>query len=96
MYHSLFIIPICWITFLIFDIYFFLDEYGLPVRRKRLRPSQKGSVLNWMEFIPPPPDHPPSERGSPTHSATNLRNPYAMRHNIHSQVSTFSILYLWW
>lgn len=66
----------------------FVDEYGLPVRRKRLRPSQKGSVLNWMEFIPPPPDHPPSERGSPTHSATNLRNPYAMR-NVHSQVSIF-------
>lgn len=69
-----------------------LDEYGLPVRRKRLRPSQKGSVLNWMEFIPPPPDHPPSERGSPTHSATNLRNPYAMR-NIHSQVNIFSIYF---
>lgn len=43
-----------------------------------------------MEFIPPPPDHPPSERGSPTHSASNLRNPYAMR-NIHSQVRIFSM-----
>lgn len=66
------------------------DEYGLPIRRKRLRSGQKGSVLNWMEFIPPPPDHPPSERGSPTHSASNLRNPYAMR-NIHSQVRHFNM-----
>ncbi|XP_054706110.1 roundabout homolog 1-like [Uloborus diversus] len=61
------------------------DEYGLPIRRKRLRSGQKGSVLNWMEFIPPPPDHPPSERGSPTHSSSNLRNPYPIR-NIHSQI----------
>ncbi|GFU30687.1 roundabout homolog 2 [Nephila pilipes] len=60
------------------------DEYGLPVRRKRLRGGQKGSVLNWMEFIPPPPDHPPSARASPT-QGTPLHNPYPLR-NIHSQI----------
>ncbi|XP_042897361.1 roundabout homolog 1 isoform X3 [Parasteatoda tepidariorum] len=61
------------------------DEYGLPIRRKRLRSGQKGSVLNWMEFIPPPPDHPPSERNSPIHDITSChRNPYLLR-NIHSQ-----------
>ncbi|KAF8795107.1 Roundabout like protein [Argiope bruennichi] len=61
------------------------DEYGLPVRRKRLRGGQKGSVLNWMEFIPPPPDHPPSGRASPAQGSQNVRNPYPIR-NIHSQI----------
>ncbi|CAL1265716.1 unnamed protein product [Larinioides sclopetarius] len=61
------------------------DEYGLPIRRKRLRGGQKGSVLNWMEFIPPPPDHPPSGRASPAQGSQNLRNPYPIR-NIHSQI----------
>ncbi|KAG8185971.1 hypothetical protein JTE90_003529 [Oedothorax gibbosus] len=59
------------------------DEYGLPIRRKRLRPVQKGSVLNWMEFIPPPPDHPPSGKASPNPLRSN---PYAHR-NMHLQMS---------
>ncbi|XP_022256084.1 roundabout homolog 1-like [Limulus polyphemus] len=43
------------------------DECGIPVKKrlKPLRPIQKTPVVNWADLIPPPPDKPPSERGSP-------------------------------
>ncbi|XP_076367130.1 roundabout homolog 2-like isoform X3 [Tachypleus tridentatus] len=42
------------------------DEYGMPIK-KRLKPLQsiqKTPVVNWADLIPPPPEQPPSERGS--------------------------------
>ncbi|XP_076310348.1 roundabout homolog 1-like isoform X3 [Tachypleus tridentatus] len=43
------------------------DECGIPIRKrlKPLRPIQKTPVVNWADLIPPPPDKPPSEKGSP-------------------------------
>ncbi|KAL3200219.1 hypothetical protein MRX96_043566, partial [Rhipicephalus microplus] len=47
------------------------DEYGMPIKKCRQKfsrggSSSKGPMMNWSELIPPPPEQPPSEAGSPT------------------------------
>ncbi|GAB6023129.1 hypothetical protein CHUAL_007213 [Chamberlinius hualienensis] len=47
------------------------DENGMPIKKKRMkmfRPNTKQALVNWVELLPPPPEHPPpnSDRGSPS------------------------------
>ncbi|XP_075749785.1 protein sax-3-like isoform X1 [Rhipicephalus microplus] len=54
------------------------DEYGMPIKKCRQKfsrggSSSKGPMMNWSELIPPPPEQPPSEAGSPTGTPACLR-----------------------
>ncbi|XP_049271686.1 protein sax-3-like isoform X2 [Rhipicephalus sanguineus] len=54
------------------------DEYGMPIKKCRQNfsrggSSSKGPMMNWSELIPPPPEQPPSEAGSPTSTPACLR-----------------------
>ncbi|XP_037517477.1 protein sax-3-like [Rhipicephalus sanguineus] len=54
------------------------DEYGMPIKKCRQKfsrggSSSKGPMMNWSELIPPPPEQPPSEAGSPTSTPACLR-----------------------
>ncbi|KAL1417407.1 hypothetical protein MTO96_026863 [Rhipicephalus appendiculatus] len=54
------------------------DEYGMPIKKCRQKfsrggTSSKGPMMNWSELIPPPPEQPPSEAGSPTSTPACLR-----------------------
>ncbi|XP_065297029.1 protein sax-3-like isoform X3 [Dermacentor albipictus] len=54
------------------------DEYGMPIKKCRQKfsrggPSSKGPMMNWSEIIPPPPEQPPSEAGSPTNTPACFR-----------------------
>ncbi|XP_067137945.1 roundabout homolog 1-like isoform X3 [Centruroides vittatus] len=65
------------------------DEYGMPVRKKRLkplRPAPKAPVVNWADLIPPPPEHPPSEAGSPPETPPSHRAPSPISRALKAQM----------
>lgn len=54
------------------------DEYGMPIKKSRQKFSRsgagaKGPLMNWSELIPPPPEQPPSDAGSPPNTPASLR-----------------------
>ncbi|XP_077483594.1 roundabout homolog 2-like isoform X6 [Amblyomma americanum] len=54
------------------------DEYGMPIKKSRQKfprggAVSKGPLMNWSEIIPPPPEQPPSDAGSPPNTPASLR-----------------------
>ncbi|KAH7952128.1 hypothetical protein HPB52_019063 [Rhipicephalus sanguineus] len=47
--------------------------FDLELARASEGSSSKGPMMNWSELIPPPPEQPPSEAGSPTSTPACLR-----------------------
>ncbi|XP_074652332.1 roundabout homolog 2-like isoform X2 [Tubulanus polymorphus] len=56
---------------------YIIDENGIPIKRKmppQYAQPPKNPVLNFADFLPPPPEHPPpSDVGTPPDSPTHQR-----------------------